>query len=211
MSAVSAKCSLASFVRMVRGSFSGNRTELREWFTRAPLAFGLADLYTRRRIAQRLLWYFPAPKGHALRTYELKLSYLGKIKTGNLHRGNHHIESFFAAGANRCSHSFNVIQSVDQALVEAEITDSVLHFSFFHQKRAVAGHAGENLLIRIDLADVPQARDQDAALASRDHLLHCLFSAAGDENDIRRRFAHLVGQRKAVAGGCNLSNLGSML
>src|SRR5215472_8461551 len=48
MSAVSAKCSLASFVRIVRGSLSGNRTELREWFTRAPLAFGLGDLYTRR-------------------------------------------------------------------------------------------------------------------------------------------------------------------
>src|SRR5215472_7424851 len=211
MSAVSAKCSLASFVRMVRGSFSGNRTELREWFTRAPLAFGLADLYTRRRIAQRLLWYFPAPKGHALRAYELKLSHLGKIKTGNLHRRNHHIESFFAACANRFSHRFNVIQRVDQALVEAEIADSVLHFSVFHQECAITSHAGEDLLIRIDLADVPESRNQDAALGSRDHLLHRLFSPAGDENDIGRRFAHFVGQREAVAGGCNLSNLGGVL
>src|SRR5215471_21715684 len=97
----------------------------------------------------RLLWSFFTPKGHALQTYELKLSYLGKIKTGNLHRRNHHIEGFFAAGAHRFSHSFNMIQRVNQALVEAEIADSLLHFSFFHQECAISGHAGEDLLIRI--------------------------------------------------------------
>src|SRR5215467_366063 len=195
MSAVSAKCSRASFVRMVRGSLSGNRTELREWFTHAPLASSvLAVLYTPAEMAQRLLWYFHAPKGHALRTDELKLGYLSKVEAAHLHRRDHHIESFFAARANGFSHGFNMIQRVDQALVEAEIADSLLHFPVFHQERAIAGHAGEDLLIGIDLTDVPQPRDQDALLRSRDHLLHRLFAALGDKDDVGWRFTHFVGQ-----------------
>ena len=63
---------------------------------------------------------------------------------------------------------------MDQTLVEAEIAQAVLNFPVFHQEGAVAGHAGDDLLVGINFADVPQPRDQHAALGRGDHLIESL-------------------------------------
>ena len=65
---------------------------------------------------------------------------------------------------------------------------------FSTRNAAVAGHAGENFFVGIDFADVPEARDQDAALGGGDHFLDRCFAAV--ENHIHGRFAIFVGQRK---------------
>ena len=41
---------------------------------------------------------------------------------------------------------------MDKTLVETEIAYPLPDLSIFHQKRAVAGHASDNLFIRIDFA-----------------------------------------------------------
>src|SRR5262249_34930335 len=106
---------------------------------------------------------------------ELKARDFGEVKAANLHRRDHHIEGLFAAGADGGAHGLNVVQRVDQALVEAEIADAVFDSPVFHQERAVARHAGENFLVRINLADVPQPRDEDAVIGGGHHLLHGLL------------------------------------
>ena len=45
----------------------------------------------------------------------------------------------------------------------------------FDQEAAVARHAGENFFVGIDFADVPEAREQDAAIGGGDHLVERTF------------------------------------
>src|SRR5439155_19786802 len=93
----------------------------------------------------------------------LELRHLCKVEVAHLHGWNHHIERLFAAGADRCSHFFDVREHMNQAFVEAKIAHAVAQLSVFHIKRSIAGHAGEDLFIGINLADVPETRDQEAA------------------------------------------------
>ena len=74
--------------------------------------------------------------------------------------------------------------------------------AIFDQKAAVAGHAGQDFFVGIDFADIPQARDQDAAIGGGDHFVHGSVAAA--ENQIDGRFAIFIGQREPVAGGLGL-------
>ena len=74
------------------------------------------------------------------------------------------------------------------------------------KKRSVARHAGEHFFVGIDFADVPEARDQDAALGRAHHFVHRRFAAA--ENQIHGRFAHIIGQGETVAGGLGLHFFG---
>jgi len=89
-----------------------------------------------------------------------ELRHFCEVKVSNLHGRHDHVEGFLAAGAHEFAHSFHVRQHVNQAFVEAEVAYARLDFSILDQKSAVARHAGENLLVGIDLADVPQSRHQ---------------------------------------------------
>src|SRR5579872_176921 len=57
----------------------------------------------------------------------------------------------------------------------------------FDQECAVARHAGENFLIRIYFADVPQPRDEQTALGRANHFFGGSISPC--KNQIERRFA----------------------
>src|SRR5215813_7412863 len=181
ISAVSAKCSRASLVRTVSGSFSGKRTELRVCFTRLHLLSSVYSIVLKT--AKDYFGLFAAPKDMRFGA-ALELGHLSEIKSLNFHRRHHHIEGFFSAGADGVAHGFHVAEKLDQALVEAKVAYALLHLAVLHQECAVARHAGEDLLVRIDLADVPQPCDQNALLGSCDHLLDSLLAAGGNENDV---------------------------
>ena len=61
--------------------------------------------------------------------------------------------------------------------------------SVFDQEAAVARHAGENFFVGIDFADVPEAREQDAAIGGGDHFIQRRIAAGEDQ--IEGRFAIL--------------------
>src|SRR5271154_4963569 len=100
----------------------------------------------------------------------LKLRDFGEIKFPHFHRWYHHIERLLAAGAHRSSHGFHMGEHMNQALVETEVAHALADFAVFYKERAVARHAGQNLFVRIDLADIPQPGDQNAALGRGNHL-----------------------------------------
>src|ERR1700693_3447164 len=99
----------------------------------------------------------------------LELCHFGEVKVPHLHCWYYHVERFLAAGAHESPHGFYVRQHLNQALIETEIADSVANLAVLDIEGAVAGHAGENFLVRIDFADVPEARHEDAALGRSDH------------------------------------------
>ena len=92
----------------------------------------------------------------------------------------------------------DVREHLDHALVEAEIADSAGDAAIFDQECAVARHSGEDFFVRIDFADIPQARNQHAALGRGDHFVDRLVSPA--PHQIHRRFAVFVRERKSMAG-----------
>src|SRR5437868_927640 len=120
-----------------------------------------------------------------------ELRHLSKIKVPHLHRWHHHVERFFAAGAHRRAHRFNLRKHFNQTLVEAEVADALLDLSILNIKCPVASHSSKDLLVRINLADVPQARYQDTALGGGNHLVYALFGSSlrPIENNIHRCFA----------------------
>src|SRR5437667_11954563 len=81
-----------------------------------------------------------------------KLSHFGEVEVAHFHRRHYHVERFFAAGAHRHAHGLHFGQHFDQALIEAEITDAVLQFAVFDEKSAIAGHAGEDYVVRSHFA-----------------------------------------------------------
>src|ERR1700674_5929106 len=102
----------------------------------------------------------------------LELRHFREIKIPHLHRRHDHVERFLAAGADWSSHGFYVRQHLNQALVETEIAHSMAALAVLYEEGAIAGHAGENLFIRIDFTDVPQPRYQHAPLSRSDHLIN---------------------------------------
>src|SRR5208282_3066027 len=140
----------------------------------------------------------------------LEFCHFCKVKVPDLHRRHYHVERFLAAGAYRSSHSFDVGEHLNQALVETEITDSVADLSVLHVEGAVAGHAGENLLVRIDFTDVPKSRHQHAAFGRGNHLVNGYWLGRCAEHDVHRGFAHFIWERKAVPGGRDGTDLVSV-
>src|SRR5690242_5004013 len=172
MSAVSAKYSRASAVRTVIGSLSGNRTELRESFTHAPLRRG----YTPgQEWAKDYFGLFAKPKVMRPRRVQtpaknparifLKTCDFSEVEVAHLHGRRDHVKRFFAACPRSFAHGIHFAQHFDQALVETKVAHAALDFSVFDQECAVPRHAGENLFIGVDLADVPQSRHKNPALS----------------------------------------------
>src|SRR5215469_926519 len=100
---------------------------------------------------------------------------------------------------------------MDKAFVEAEIAYPGAHPSVLDEECAVTGHAGKNLLIGIDFANVPETRHQHASIGGRDHLLHSLRILRRTEDDIAGHLTHFIWERKAVAGSDDRPDFRPML
>ena len=97
------------------------------------------------------------------------------------------------------AHLTDVGQHLQNILIEAEIANAGGDFAILDEEAAVAGHAGKNFFVGIDFANVPKAGEQNAAIGSGDHGVQ-RRSAAG-EDEVEGRFAILIRQWQAVAGG----------
>src|SRR5439155_4573631 len=80
-----------------------------------------------------------------------ELGDFGEIEVAHLHRGNHHIKTFLAAGPHRPPHLLDRFQHIDQALIEAKISYAVPEFAVLDQESTIASHAGEDFFVWIDL------------------------------------------------------------
>src|ERR1700675_4670132 len=99
----------------------------------------------------------------------LKLCNFRTVKAANLHRRDDHFEGFFAGGADGGAELLDVAKQLENGLIEAEIADSAGDFAVFYEEKAVAGHAGHDLFVGIDFADVPEAGYKQAAVGGGDH------------------------------------------
>src|SRR5215470_18589465 len=96
--------------------------------------------------------------------FALELRHFREVEVSHLHRWDDHVERFFSAGADRFAHLLDIREHVNQALIKAKVSHSANHFAVFNKEGAVAGHAGEDLFVRVNFADVPEASDQNSAL-----------------------------------------------
>src|SRR5690242_19759037 len=137
---------------------------------------------------------------------------LREIEVVYLHRRHNHVERFFPACADGSPQSCNILQHIHEALIEAEVAHSARQLSILDQEGAVPGHASKDLLVRIDLTDIPQTRHQNATFGGRNHLFNSLRALiASFDNYVHRRVADLVGQWKTMSGSADLPNLGRQL
>jgi len=129
----------------------------------------------------------------------LELGDFGEVEIVDFHGGDDHLEGFFAGGADGGAEQFDVVEHFDDGLVEAEVADGAGDASILDEEKAVAGHAGHDLFVGIDFADVPEAGDEQAAFGGGDHFFDGGIAAGEDE--IHGGFAVLVGESETMAGG----------
>src|SRR5271168_2074558 len=87
-----------------------------------------------------------------------------KVKVSHFHCRHNHVERLLPTGAHREAHRLNIRQHRDETLIEAKISQTTLNLAVLDEESPITGHAGHDLFVGIDLPDVPQARDQYAAL-----------------------------------------------
>src|ERR1700733_8573312 len=148
-----------------------------------------------RKVARERVWIAVRARRseRERRDQDLKLGDFGEIELADLHGGGDHVKRLFPAKTERHTHGFNVRKQMNQAFVEPEVADTLANSPIFDQERAVASHAGYDLLVRIDFADVPQPRDQHAAFGRGDHLSYGLRIFLRGENDVHGHLAYFVG------------------
>src|ERR1035438_1658750 len=93
----------------------------------------------------------------------LKLCGLSEVELAHFHGGHHHVKRLFPTGAGWDPHYLYVLQHVQEALIEAKVTDPAHYLAILDQECAVACHASQDFLVGINFADVPQPGHQDAA------------------------------------------------
>src|ERR1017187_1989620 len=103
------------------------------------------------------------------RAASLETRDFGEVEIAHFHGGYHHVEGLFAGGAHGRGERFHVGEHLDQALIETEVADARGDTAVFHQEGAVTSHAGEDFLVGVHFADVPEARHQDAAFGGGQH------------------------------------------
>ncbi len=74
-------------------------------------------------------------------------------------------------GAHAGAHLGGPGQKIDRALVEAEVVCRAHHGAVFNHVDAVTGQSGQERRGGIDLPDVPQARQEQAAFRAGHHLV----------------------------------------
>ncbi len=136
----------------------------------------------------------------------LELGDFGEVEVTDFHGGDDHFEGFFAGGADGGAEEVGVFEHFDEGLVEAEIADGTGNSAVFDEEEAVASHAGHDLFVGVDFADVPEAGDEEAAVGGGDHFFEGGISSG--ENEIHGGFAVFVGESEAVAGGLLAGSFG---
>src|SRR5260370_7206787 len=94
----------------------------------------------------------------------LELGDFGKVEIEDFHGGEDHLEGLFAGGADGGTEQFDIIEHLDERLIETEVADGACNLTIFNKKEAVAGHAGHDLFVGVDFADVPEAGGEEAPL-----------------------------------------------
>ena len=85
-----------------------------------------------------------------------------------------------------------MLQHLDGTLIETEVLDRLGDLTVLHQEGAVAGQACHQQLPAVDVADVPEARDEN-----------CPFRAGETKNFFDRR------RVMSAKANCRISNLSS--
>ena len=67
-----------------------------------------------------------------------------------------------------CSTLFSSCEAAD---IEPHIADAVLDLAVLHQKRSVTSHAREQVGVGVDVANVPDARHENAAVCGSHHVV----------------------------------------
>src|SRR5258708_5159301 len=125
----------------------------------------------------------------------------------DFHGGDDHFEGCFAGGADGGAQQFHVIQHFDEGLIEAEVAHGAGNLPLLNKKEAIACHAGDDLFVRVDFADIPEPRDEQAAVGGGDHFFDGGVTAGEDE--VHGRFAVFVRQSEPVSSGLFASGFGS--
>src|SRR5277367_637755 len=87
----------------------------------------------------------------------------------NLHRWDDHFERFLSRCAHGWTEHLDIRKHFEKTLIETEVSYAAADPAILDQKGSIARHAGENLFVRIDFADVPEPRDENYALGRADH------------------------------------------
>src|SRR5690348_11980047 len=87
---------------------------------------------------------------------------------------------------------------MNKAFIEAEISDSTLHAPILYEESAVASHASQHFLERLNLAYVPEPRYEHTSIGRCDHLLQGLGIIRWREHNVDWHFPHFIRQREAV-------------
>src|SRR5258706_16295767 len=77
-----------------------------------------------------------------------------------------------AADTNRGAERLEIAQEKEWRLVEAEVLDRLGDLPVLDQERPVAREAREQNRARINRAEIPQPRDENAARSGLDHVVH---------------------------------------
>ena len=97
-----------------------------------------------------------------------------EVEVANLDRRNNDRETWSAgftrAHAHGATHRIEVVQHEDRRLVEAKILDRLRDLASLYEERAVARESRIENRSRIDGTKVPEARDEEAALAAGDEV-----------------------------------------
>src|ERR1700691_2195039 len=96
--------------------------------------------------------------------YLLKSRHFSEVEARDLHGGHHHVKSFFAGGPDGRRKRFHVVEQLDDALIEAEVPQAPADTAVLDQESSIARHAGHDFFVGIYFADVPEPRDENAAL-----------------------------------------------
>ena len=81
----------------------------------------------------------------------------------------------------RRRHRLDVVQRDNRALVPSHVLDRARDFALLDQEQAVASQSGDEDRLRIERADVPEARHEHAALGARDQVGHGGVAAIHDQ------------------------------
>src|SRR5208283_4139290 len=141
----------------------------------------------------------------------LELRNFREVEVLYLHCWDNHIRGFFSAGANGLTHVRDVLEHMDQALVETEVANAAPHFALFNLEGAIAGHASDDLVVRVHLADVPQTGYKNAAVGGGDHLFQGLRLGFNrmSKHYIERGLPKFIRQGKPMARRSHAADLAS--
>src|SRR5262249_21755699 len=95
--------------------------------------------------------------------------------------GSSSLAAFVRGDAPGWSQHFDIREQFGQRLIEAEVRNGSRNLSVLDEERAVTCESRDRYDARIQTSDVPEARDQYAALCRLDHFFDRCVAARHDE------------------------------